>query len=271
MSARYSATIHIMVKAAEKAGRALRRDFGEIEHLQVSQKGPGDFVTHADKRSEKILFEELQASRPDYGFLMEESDEIEGSDKSHRFIIDPLDGTLNFMHGIPHWAISIALEEDGEIIAGVILDPIKDELFWAEKGAGAFSNSRRLRVSSRKDFTSAAISAGLPSHGWGKPKKFVNEYLPVARMASSVTSMGSAALDLAYVAAGRYDAYWCPDLSPWDIAAGGLMVREAGGMISDKKGNRDFMSADTIVAANMGLHADFVKLLNTASQVKKTA
>jgi len=252
MSARRSAHLHVMVEAAEKAGRALVRDFGEIEQLQVSRKGPGDFVTAADLKSEKILREELAKARPTYGFLLEEGGEVKGTDASHRFIIDPLDGTTNFLHGLPHWCVTVALEKDGEVVAGVIHDPIKNETFIAEKGAGAFSNNKRLRVAGRSNFSEALVSRGQGTSG----------LLP----ADVVTrTMGSACLDLAYVAAGRFDAFIEAGLKPWDKAAGTLMIKEAGGYVSELNGGKDVVYGKGIVAANPLLHNELVKKLNAAA------
>jgi myo-inositol-1(or 4)-monophosphatase len=242
-----------MVEAAEKAGRALTRDFGEVEQLQVSRKGPGNFVSNADHKSEKILKEELLKARPGYGFLFEEAGEVKGDDKTYRWIIDPLDGTTNFLHGLPHWAIAIALEKnDGgrsEIVAGVIHDPIKNETFYAEKGAGAFSNSKRLRVSGRSTLNDGLIAVG---------EKFFTENLSVPE-GCGIRRMGSACLSLAYIAAGRFDAYREAGLSPWDKAAGSLMVREAGGYVSEIDGGKNFVYGKGVLASNPTLHADLLK------------
>jgi len=250
MAAGRSAYINVMVDAAEKAGRALVRDFGEVEQLQISKKGPGDFVSNADRKAEKILKEELLKARPTYGFLLEEEGEVKGEDKSHRWIIDPLDGTTNFLHGLPHWAISIALEKDGEIIAGVIHDPCKHELFYAEKGGGAFSNSKRLRVSGRVSLVDGLCAVG--------DKFFEREAFPSGL---GVRRMGSAALSLAYVAAGRFDAYWEESPKPWDKAAGGLMIREAGGYVTEIDGGKNFVYGRGILAANPSLHAEVLQRL----------
>lgn len=248
MAARRSAYLNVMVDAAEKAGRALIRDFGEVEQLQVSKKGPGDFVSAADHKAEKILKEELLKARPTYGFLLEEEGEIKGEDASYRWIIDPLDGTTNFLHGLPHWSISIALEKDGEIVAGVIHDPIKNELFHAEKGGGAFSSSKRLRVSQRLSLVDGLVSVG--------DKFFERDAFPSGL---GVRRMGSAALSLAYVAAGRFDAYWEVGPKPWDKAAGGLMVKEAGGYVSEIDGGKNFVYGSGILAANPALHTDLLQ------------
>jgi len=263
MSARRSAHINVMIEAAEKAGRALIRDFGEVEQLQVSRKGPGDFVSAADHKSEKILREELLKARPAYGFLFEESGEIKGEDKSYRWIIDPLDGTTNFLHGLPHWCISIALEKDKEIVAAVIHDPIKNETFSAEKGGGAFSNSKRLRVAGRTSLSEALITAGV--------EQYQKSSMPFADVDGVLLRrMGSACLDLAYVAAGRFDAYYEGALKPWDAAAGSLLVREAGGYVSELDGGKNFVYGKGIVAANPLLHSELIKKLNQPDK-KETA
>jgi myo-inositol-1(or 4)-monophosphatase len=255
--ARRSAHIHVMIEAAEKAGRFLIRDFGEVEQLQVSRKGPGDFVSNADMKAEKILKEELSEARPTYGFLLEEGGEIAGTDKNYRWIIDPLDGTTNFLHGLPHWCISIALEKDREIVAGVIHDPIKNETFSAEKGGGAFSNARRLRVAGRLSLTEALVSID------GDFDERKTEFSQ-----SLIRRMGSACLNLAYVAAGRLDAYVEPKLFPWDKAAGCLMVKEAGGYVSELDGGKNTVYGKGIVAANPALHTEVVKLLNLTGPKK---
>src|SRR6478672_10916954 len=215
-----SALMNVMVGAARKAGRSLARDFGEVEQLQVSLKGPANFVSAADTRAEEILHKELIRARPGYGLLLEEHGEVEGADRTHRFIVDPLDGTTNFLHGIPHFAISIALERDGEIIAGVIYEPTRDEMFWAEKGIGAYLNDRRLRVSARRQLAEAVIGTGLPFAGRGDPPKYLATLTRVMAATSGVRRIGAAALDLAYVAAGRFDGFWEYGLFPWDVAAG---------------------------------------------------
>jgi myo-inositol-1(or 4)-monophosphatase len=249
-----------MIAAARKAARALSRDFGEVENLQVSRKGPSDFVSSADLKAEKTLFEELAKARPGYGFLMEERGAVEGSDKSHRWIVDPLDGTTNFLHGLPHFAISIALEREGMLVAGVVYNIVRDELFWAEKGAGAFLNDRRLRVSARSDLREAVIATGAPFHGRPGQERFLAEAAQVIANTAGIRRFGAASLDLAYVAAGRFDAYWERNLSPWDIAAGAVLVREAGGYASEIDGG-DFMQSGAIIAANGQLGPSLTKLL----------
>ena len=253
--------MNIMVGAAEKAGRALRRDFGEIENLQVSRKGPGDFVTNADMRAEKILFEELQAARPGYGFLLEESGEIEGPDKTHRWIIDPLDGTTNFMHGIPHFAVSIALERDGKLVAGVIYNPITDELFNAERGSGAFYNHGRLRVAGRTELADAVLACGAPHGQRAGRDEFLAEMETLLPKVAGIRRFGAASLDLAFVAAGRVDGFWERGLSPWDMAAGIVLVRESGGLVSDETNRQRFLESGTVVAGNEAIHAALLKNL----------
>lgn len=258
-----SAVINVMAAAARKAGRGLIRDFGEVENLQVSQKGPSDFVSTADLKAERILRQELEKARPGYGFLMEESEPVEG-DGRHRWIVDPLDGTLNFLHGIPHFAISIALERDGEIIAGVIYEPLRDEEYWAEKGGGAFLTDRRLRVSSRRNLGEAVIATGMPFHGKAGHKDYLKTLEIVMGETAGVRRFGSAALDLAYVAAGRYDGFWEFNLKPWDIAAGILLVREAGGYVTDPEGGHDILKSGNVLAANDHLHIQLGRLVRPA-------
>ena len=260
--------MRIMMQAAEKAARSLGRDFGEVEHLQVSQKGPGDFVSLADKRAEEIIYEELKAARPNFGFLMEESGFVEGSKgEDARFIIDPLDGTSNFLHGLPHWAISIALEKNGEIVAGLVHDPIKNEVFHAVKGQGAFTGRTRLRVSGRADFMGSMIGCGAPRRAVEKRVQFMAEYRAVMDVAPGLRRYGAAALDLAYVAAGRFDAFWERDLKAWDIAAGILLVREAGGFICDIDTNTgNPLDSGHVLAANQGLNEPLKKILRKVNK-----
>ncbi|GMV62281.1 MAG: inositol monophosphatase [Parvibaculum sp.] len=253
-----------MVAAARKAARGLQRDFGEVENLQVSLKGPANFVTAADKKAEKVLFEELSKARPGYSFLMEEGGVVEGSDKSHRWIIDPLDGTTNFLHGIPMFAISIALERDGQLVAGLVYNPISDEMFIAEKGQGAFLNDRRIRVAVRRDLAQAVVATGIPHIGRPDHARFGAELGIVMNEVAGVRRMGSAALDLAYVAAGRFDAYWEAALAPWDMAAGIVLVREAGGFVADLKGGDTMLDSGGIVAGNDMLYRKLGDLLKKA-------
>lgn len=244
-----SALLTVMIAAARKAARPLSRDFGEVENLQVSRKGPADFVSSADLKAEQTLFEELSRVRPGYGFLMEERGAIEGSDKTHRWIVDPLDGTLNFLHGIPHFAISIGLEREGVLVAGVVYNVVRDELFWAEKGQGAYLNDKRLRVATRSDMVDAVIATGTPYVGKPGHDVFLGEIERVMADSAGVRRWGAASLDLAYVAAGRFDAFWERHLSPWDVAAGAIIVREAGGFVKEIDGG-DFMQTGNILAAN---------------------
>lgn len=259
-----SATINVMAGAALKAARGLIRDFGEVEQLQVSVKGPGEFVSTADLRAEKVLRGELGKGRQGYGFLMEESGVETGTDTRHRWIVDPLDGTTNFLHGIPHFAISIALERDGEIIAGVVYEPLRDEMFWAEKGAGAFLNDRRLRVSGRRQLSEAVIGTGIPFAERGHHDSYLATLGAVMAATSGVRRLGSAALDLAYVAAGRLDGFWEFGLSPWDIAAGIIIVREAGGYITDLAGGHGMLETGDVLVANDHLHLPLAQLLKKA-------
>lgn len=262
-----SADINVMVRAAEKAGRALIRDFGEVEQLQVSRKGPADFVTTADRKAERIVRQELERARPDFGLLMEESGEIKSNDAGNRWIVDPLDGTTNFLHGLPHFAVSIALERGGEIVAGVIYDPVKDEVFWAEKGQGAYVGNRRMRVSGRGRLADALLATGIPFMGRQEGaghREFLAQLEAFMTCTSGVRRWGAAALDLAYVAAGRYDGFWERGLSPWDVAAGVVMVREAGGYVSEISGREHRLDSQTILATNDRLYTEIVKVLKSA-------
>jgi len=265
-----SPVINVMVAAARKAARGLIRDFGEVEQLQVSIKGPADFVSAADLKSDRTLKSELSRARPGYGLLFEESGAAEGSDKRHRWIVDPLDGTMNFLHGIPHFAISIGLERDGEIVAGVVYEPTRDELYWAEKGAGAFLNDRRLRVSARRQMSEAVIATGMRPSDRDKPA-ITAIFSAVTANAAGVRRFGAAALDLAYVAAGRLDGFWEFGLSPWDIAAGMLLVREAGGYVSDLSGGHSMMTSGDILAANDHLHLPLAALVREAARTGASA
>jgi myo-inositol-1(or 4)-monophosphatase len=264
-----SPTINVMAAAALKAARGLIRDFGEVEQLQVSIKGPGDFVSAADLKAERTLKAELSRARPGYGTLFEEGGAGEGSDQRHRWIVDPLDGTTNFLHGIPHFAISIGLERDGEIVAGVVYEPTRDELYWAEKGAGAFLNDRRLRVSARRQLGEALIGTGLPFRDRPGQAAYLATLAAVMPSTAGVRRFGSAALDLAYVAAGRLDGFWEYGLSPWDIAAGMLLVREAGGFVSDLSGGHAMMASGDILAANNHLHLPLAALIREASRTPR--
>ena len=249
---RPSPTVTVMMDAARAAGRRLIRDFGEVENLQVSRKGPSDFVSAADKKAEEIIRKSLEKTRPGYGFLLEEGGEVQGSDKTHRFIIDPLDGTLNFLHGIPHFSVSIGLERDGKLRAGVVFDPMRNECFWAEENQGAWLGDRRLRVGARRKLSEAVVTTGIPQLGKNGAEKFIDELVRVRAEVSAVRRFGSAALDLAWVAAGRFDGFWERDLQLWDIAAGFVLVQEAGGMTIglDKKDatKGSFVTANTSLA-----------------------
>lgn len=258
-----SALINVMVKAAEKAAKSLKRDFGEVENLQVSRKGPADFVSAADLEAQRILREELGKARPDFGFIMEENDKAaDTSDRRERWIVDPLDGTSNFLHGLGHWAISIAAEREGELIAGLIYDPLKDEMFWAEKGLGAYVSNKRLRVSARNDLADCLIATGLPFKGVMQNRpNFQAELMAVMPQVAGIRRFGAAALDLAYVAAGRYDGYWEAGLSIWDIAAGILIVKEAGGFIAPLKAKEDPLRSGGLIATNNAIHEKLVDLL----------
>ena len=265
--------IRVMERAARKAGGRLRRDFGEVEHLQVSRKGPADFVSKADQAAERTLWDELRAARPDWGFLMEEGGEIPGEVGKPRFIIDPLDGTSNFLHGIPHFAISIAAQEPaldgngpdgsgwGEVIAGVVYQPITDQTFWAEKNRGAWLQDARLRVSGRRQLTEALIATGIPYNGHGDFEEWNKILDAVGPQVAGIRRFGSAALDLAWVAAGRYDGFWESDLAPWDTAAGCLLVREAGGFVSDYRGRSLPICAKQVIAGNDPLHSRLHKMI----------
>lgn len=256
-----SANVNVMIKAARKAGRSLVRDFGEVENLQVSAKGPGDFVSRADTKAEQLIRDELTEARPNYGWLAEESAEVKGADPTRRWIVDPLDGTTNFLHGIPHWAVAIALEHKGEIVAAVVYDPTKDEMFVAEKGAGAYLNDRRLRVSGRREMLEMLFGTGIPFAGRDSLPATLNDLSKLMPRCAGVRRMGSAALDLAYVAAGRLDGFWERGLNPWDMAAGLLLIREAGGMIGPMREGQDPMSAGSVIATNAEIFDTFTRLL----------
>lgn len=260
-----SATLNVMVTAAEKASRTLSRDFGEVENLQVSRKGISDFVTNADTRTEKILRAELTKARPNFGFLMKESGESKGEDRNRRWIIDPINGTTNFIHGIPHFAISIALQDHGELVAALVYNPIFDELFLAERGQGVTLNNRRLRVSARTNLSECVLATGIPHLGRGDHDPYMDQLTAVIGATAGIRRFGSAALDLAYVAAGRVDGFWESGLKMWDAAAGILLVREAGGFISDIEGRGDGLESESILAANTSIHRPLGKLLTGKS------
>jgi myo-inositol-1(or 4)-monophosphatase len=255
-----------MEGAARKAARLLVRDFGEVEQLQVSLKGPADYVSAADRRAERILRTELAKARPGYGFLMEEAGEVTGESAENRWIVDPLDATTNFLHGIPHFCISIAHEHAGECLAGVIYDPLRDEMFWAEKGIGAFMNDRRLRVSARRRLADAVLATGIPFGARSGKDEFTAALRRAMDETAGVRRMGAAALDLAYVAAGRFDGYWETGISPWDVAAGVVLVREAGGFVTEIEGGPDPVYSGSILAANPALHEPIARMLRGATR-----
>ena len=257
----HSALINVMVKAARRAGRSLKRDLGEIEHLQVSLKGPANFVSLADKRAEEMLYADLAKARPGYGFIGEEGGTREGADKTHSWIVDPLDGTTNFLHGIPQFAISIALAREGSVIAGVIYNPANDELYLAERGKGAFLNDQRLRVAGRRNLSECVIACGLPHIGRGDFEQFRDELREIQGRVAGMRRFGAASLDLAFVAAGRLDGFWERNLSPWDIAAGQIIVREAGGMVSGIEGHDNSLTTGNVVCGNDYVHGELVKIL----------
>jgi myo-inositol-1(or 4)-monophosphatase len=260
-----SPNLTVMINAARKAARGLVRDFGEVENLQVSVKGAGDFVSAADRRSEKVIREELMRARPAYGFLGEEGGAVEAVDGMHRWIVDPLDGTTNFLHGIPHWAVSIALERKGEIVAGVVYDCAKDEMFTAEKGSGAWMNNRRLRVSARRDMSEMLFGTGIPFMGSRELPRTLRDLAHVMPRCAGVRRNGAAALDLCWVAAGRFDAFWERRLNLWDIAAGCLLVREAGGILRDTDDDaRDPLATCSVMAANPEVAGPLLALLRAA-------
>ena len=261
-----SALLKVMMDAARKAARGLKRDFGEVEALQVSKKGAADFVTAADLRAEQTLVEELSRSRPGYGFLAEERGAVEGTDKTHTWIIDPLDGTTNFLHAIPHFAINIALERDGQVVAAVTYNPIHEEMFWAERGKGAFLGaSSRLRVAARRSLDEAVLATGIPFAGRPGHAPFLKELHQMSARVAGVRRFGSAALDLAWVAAGRFDGYWERGIQHWDIAAGMLLVHEAGGMVSTADGEGDPRQARSVCAANLEMQPLILERLRAAA------
>lgn len=260
--------MNVMIGAARKAGRSLARDFGEVEQLQVSLKGPANFVSAADTRAEEILHKELGRARPGYGLLMEESGMVEGADRTHRFIVDPLDGTTNFLHGIPLFAISIALERDGELVAGLVYNPATNETFTAERGKGAFLNDRRIRVAARAELADCVIVTGIPHRGKPGHELFLKELQAVMAVTSGIRRTGAAALDLAWVAAGRFDGYWERNLRPWDLAAGIVILREAGGFVSDAEGKDRMLENGSVVAGNEAIQRKLLKQLNIAAAAR---
>lgn len=268
-----SPLINVMERAARRAGRGLIRDFGEVEQLQVSTKGPGDFVSAADHKAERTLKEELARVRPDFAFLMEESGADGDPDAMYRWVVDPLDGTTNFLHGIPHFCISIGVEgrstiagrPSSEIVAGVVYDPIHDETYWGEKGAGAYLNDRRLRVSARRDLATSLLASGLPTLGRADPDRHLRETRALMDRVAGIRRYGSSALDLAWVAAGRYEAYWETALKSWDIAAGILLVKEAGGTVSELDGGTGMMASGSVLASNGQVHDEVRTILAKAA------
>ena len=258
-----SPQINIIIKACNKASRSLIRDFGEIENLQVSSKGPGDFVTSADKRTEKTIIEELQKAHPDFGIITEESGIINKSNSKNRWIIDPIDGTMNFLNGIPQFAISIGYEENNEIMCGVIFDPIKNEMFCAEKGNGAYLNNSRIRVSNKKNLKDALLVSGGPKHSSQIKEKIFSEFINVSKKVfAPIRKFGSAALDIAYVACGRFDGYWQRELKYWDIAAGIIILKEAGGFIDFFEDDPKAPLKKNILASNSNIHEELKELIN---------
>jgi myo-inositol-1(or 4)-monophosphatase len=253
-----------MMAAARKAGRALIRDFGELENLQISKKGPADFVSTADSRTEKILVDELTKARPGYGFLLEERGAIEGPDKTHRFIIDPIDGTTNFLHGIPQFAISIALEREGQLASALVFNPVTHEMFVAERGHGAYLNDKRLRVAARKNLSECLIASGAPFMGKEGHDQFLAELRAVLDNTAGMRRFGAASLDLAWVAAGKFDGFWERNLQPWDVAAGTLLVREAGGIVTDLVGRDRMLETGDILATNDALYRPLLDLIRNA-------
>jgi myo-inositol-1(or 4)-monophosphatase len=260
-----SALLKVMTDAVRKAARGLTRDFGEVAELQVSKKGVADFVSAADLKAEQTLFEELNRVRPGYGFHGEERGVIPGTDKTHNWIVDPLDGTTNFLHSIPHFAINVALEREGQVVAAVTYNPITHDLFWAERGRGAYLNDRRLRVSGRSKMDEAVFATGIPFAGHGGHAKFLKELHQVAQRVAGIRRFGAAALDLAWVAAGRFDGYWERDLGAWDLAAGILLVSEAGGMVTDADGGDTMLTGGSICAANPSLQPLLLERLKAAA------
>ena len=256
-----SANLNVMMATARKAGRSLLKDFGEVEQLQVSTKGPGDFVSRADKRAEEIIRDDLMAARPSYGFLGEEGSVIDGEDPTRRWIVDPLDGTTNFLHGLPHWAVSIALEHKGQIVAGVIYDPVKDEMFYAEKGNGAFVNESRIRVSARHRLIEAIFATGVPWAGRADLPETLQDLARLLPATAGVRRFGAASLDLAYVAAGRYEGFWERGLNAWDVAAGIVIVKEAGGLLEALDPAENPVTSGSLICANEAIFNSFAKVI----------
>jgi len=264
---RRPAEINVMLRAAHAAGRGLARDFGEVENLQVSEKGPGDFVSVADRQAERRIVEELERARPRYGFVLEEGGAVAGADTSNRWVVDPLDGAGNFLHGIPHFCVSIALERDGEPVAAVVYNPINDDAYWAARGAGAYANNRRLRVSSRMRLTHCILANGeAVGAGFDARVRYLRQHAALKKAGASLRRFGAAALDLAWVASGKLDGFWHCGLRRWDIAAGALLVREAGGAVSDLDGSASMMETGNILAGNERLHSHLRRILAEADR-----
>ena len=261
-----TALLKVMSDAARKAARGLNRDFGELAELQVAKKAPADFVSAADLKSEQTIFEALSKARPGYGFLGEERGMIEGTDKTHTWIVDPLDGTTNFLHAIPHFAINIALQREGAVVAAVTYNPISNDLFWAEKGKGCFVNDKRLRVAARTRMDEAVLATGIPFLGHGQHATFLKELHQISQRVAGVRRFGSAALDLAWVAAGRYDGYWERDLNSWDLAAGILLVTEAGGRVTNANGEDDVLGTGSVCAGNLEIQPQLLERLRQAAK-----
>jgi len=257
-----SALLNVMVQAATLAGRSLVKDFGEVENLQVSRKGPADFVSNADKRAEQIVFEALRKARPTYSFLMEEGGQVDGTDGQHRWIVDPLDGTTNFLHSVPLFACAIALERGNEIVASVIFNPVMDELYTAEKGGGAWLNDRkRLRVAGRRHLADAVCAMGIKLTGTENDALTLRQLAQIAPAVAGIRRTGSASTDLAWLAAGRFDGYWEAKLGPWDVAPGLLLVKEAGGRVTDYGGGPNAVFNGQVVAGNESIQGQLLKLV----------
>ena len=257
-----SPQINLITKACMKASRSLIRDFGEIENLQVSSKAPGDFVTSADKRTEKIVIEELLKAHPNYGIISEEAGYINKSNKNNRWIIDPIDGTMNFLNGIPHFAISVAYEEEDEVKCGVIFNPVTNEMFSAEKGSGAYLNNSRMRVSNKRKLSEALIVTGGPKQASKIKKKIFSEFISISTQVSNVRKFGSAALDMAFVACGRFDGYWQRELNYWDIAAGIILIKESGGFVDFFEEDMKVPLKKNIIASNSIIHKELRHLID---------
>ena len=260
----FSANLNVMMKAARKAGRSLVKDFREVENLQVSMKGAGDFVSRADIKAEEILKQELMGTRPTYGWVAEEGGAEEGTDPTRRWIVDPLDGTTNFLHGLPHWAVSIALEHKGKIVAGVIFDAAKEEMFVAEKGQGAWMNDTRLRVSGRSRMIESIFATGVPFGGRRDLPETLQDLARLMPGCAGVRRWGAAALDMAYVAAGRYEGFWERGLNAWDMAAGIVIVREAGGLAEAITPNADILETGSVVCSNEAIFDRFARIVRNA-------